>query len=215
VGRLIKQKGIDLLVEAFVEIVGQIPGARLEIIGYGPEKETIQTIVRTNHLEKAVTMIETVPHDELAQVYRRSRVLMLPALIPEGLGMTAAEAGLCGVPTITFGLGGTKEIVLDGRTGLIVEPDREALRDALMRIMTDGDLADELGRNARLFLSDAVAWPKIASRFDSLFREILQAHGNPANRRGIIPTLIIALVTFGYMVKAVIDRPERILSIFK
>jgi glycosyltransferase involved in cell wall biosynthesis len=219
VGRLIKQKGIELLVEVFVDIIKQVPDAKLEIIGYGPEKENIQTVLRTGRLEGSVTMIDTVRHDELAQIYRRSRVLMLPALIPEGLGMTPAEAGLCGVPTITFGLGGTKEIVLDGKTGLVVDPNREALRDGLLRILTDDSLADELGQNARSFFIDVISWPGVVTRFDSLFREVIKNHAGmpqkPLLTSGIIPAAIIVLVTLGYIVKLFMDRFERIMSLFK
>jgi glycosyltransferase involved in cell wall biosynthesis len=218
VGRLIKQKGIDLLLNAFVDTIRQVPDARLEIIGYGPEKANIQTIVRTNHLDESVMIIDTVPHDELAQVYRRARVLVLPSLIPEGLGMTPAEAGLCGVPTITFGLGGTKEIVLNGHTGIVVEPNSGALRDGLLRMLTDNHLADELGRNARTFLLDVISWPKIASRFDSLFREIISIHEkkrSPAAISGFITAVIIIIVTLGYIIKTFMDRFERIVSLFR
>jgi glycosyltransferase involved in cell wall biosynthesis len=220
VGRLIKQKGIDLLVEAFVDILKQVPDAKLEIIGYGPEKENIQTILRASHHEGSVTIIDTVPHDELAQIYRRSRVLMLPALIPERLGMTPAEAGLCGVPTITFGLGGTKEIVLVAKTGLVVEPNSRALRDGLLEILTNDYLADELGRNARSFLLGVISWPKIASRFDSLFRDVIKSHAGNLDRSyskisGIIPAVIITLITLGYVIKTFIDRFERIVSLFR
>jgi glycosyltransferase involved in cell wall biosynthesis len=220
VGRLIKQKGIDLLVEAFVEIVKQVPDAKLEIIGYGPEKESIQAILRSNNLEKSVTMVDAVPHDALPQIYGRSRVLLLPALIPEGLGMTPAEAGLCGVPTLTFGLGGTKEIVINGKTGLIVEPTREALRGGLLKLLTDDALVDELGRNAREFLLDVISWPQIAQKFDKLFCDVVEDHKSKikppmTGATGWIAALLIFSITFGYIIKTFIDRFERIVSLLR
>ncbi len=220
VGRLIRQKGIDLLVSAFVDTVRKIPDAKLELVGYGPEKENIQAILQANQLEKSVTMIDMLPHSELVPVYQRARVLAFPSLIPEGLGMTPAEAGLCGVPTLTFGLGGTGEIVLDGRTGLVVNADRDALSAALLRIMTDDSLADELGRNARSFLTDTVSWTRIANRFDSLFNDIIAAHQEKrkaliSRPAGISAVLIILLVTFGYVIKTFIDRFERIVSLLR
>ena len=220
VGRLIKQKGIDLLVEAFVEIVKQVPDAKLEIIGYGPEKESIQAILKSNSLEKSVIMIDAVPHDALPEIYGRSRVLLLPALIPEGLGMTPAEAGLCGVPTLTFGLGGTSEIVINGKTGLIVEPTREALRDGLLKLLTNDALVNELGRNSREFLLDVISWPKIAERFDKLFRDVVNTHKNKikapmTGSSGWVAALILLAITFGYIVKTFIDRFERIMSFFR
>ena len=218
-------KGVNLIVQykvcaAFVDIVRQIPDAKLELVGYGPEKENIRAILRANNLEKSVTMIDILPHSELVPVYQRARVLAFPSLIPEGLGMTPAEAGLCGVPTLTFGLGGTGEIVIDGRTGLVVNADRDALSASLLRIMTDDSLADELGRNARSFLLDTISWPKIAARFDSLFNDVIGAHEKKrqaplSQAAGISATIIILLVTFGYVIKTFIDRFERIVSLLR
>jgi glycosyltransferase involved in cell wall biosynthesis len=218
VGRLIKQKGIELLVEAFIDITKQHPDAKLEIIGYGPEKENIKAILKAAHLEESVTMMDTVPHDDLPAIYSQSRVLVLPSLIPEGLGMTPAEAGLCGVPTVTFGLGGTSEIVKNNKTGLIVEPNREALRDGLLKLLQNDSLADNLGQNARTFLLDIIPWPKIATSYDLLFRDVIETHKikqSGAQSNAILPILVIFLVTFGYIIKTFLDRFERIVSLIK
>jgi glycosyltransferase involved in cell wall biosynthesis len=218
VGRLIKQKGIDLLIDSFVEIIKQVPDAKLEIIGYGPEKEYIESILQAHHLEKSVTMVDIMSHDDLPAVYARCRVLVLPSLIPEGLGMTPAEAGLCGVPTVTFGLGGTSEIVKDGQTGLIVPATRDGLRDGLLKLLTNDTLADELGQIARLFLNEVISWPNIAAKFDKLFRKVVETHREKTSKsrgRNITIALAILAVTFGYIVKTFFDRFERIVSLFK
>jgi phosphatidylinositol alpha-1,6-mannosyltransferase len=178
VGRLIKQKGIDVLFQAFIDVVREIPEARLDIIGYGPERENIRKLVIAHRLEKSVSIIDMVPHDRLPGIYRRARVLLLPSLIPEGLGMTPAEAGLCGVPTITFGLGGTKEIVLDEETGLIVKPSKEALTRAMIRVLTDDALADSLGANSRRFLTGKIGWQGVAEQFNKLFMDISKGARN-------------------------------------
>jgi glycosyltransferase involved in cell wall biosynthesis len=218
VGRLIKQKGINLLIDSFIDIIKQVPDARLEIIGYGPEREYIESILQAHHLEKSVTIVDIMRHDDLPAVYDRCRVLVLPSLVPEGLGMTPAEAGLCGVPTVTFGLGGTSEIVKDSQTGVIVQPTREALRDGLLKLLTNDSLADQLGQNAKSFLNDIISWPKIAARFDTLFREVVETHRakSPSSRgRNIVIASLILVVTFGYIIKTFFDRFERIVSLLK
>jgi glycosyltransferase involved in cell wall biosynthesis len=218
VGRLIQQKGIDLLIDSFVEIIKQVPDARLEIIGYGPEREYIDSILQAHHLQNSVTIVDILPHDDLPAVYARCRILVLPALIPEGLGMTPAEAGLCGVPTVTFGLGGTSEIVKDGQTGLIVQPTREALRDGLLKLLTNDSLVDELGQNARAFLNNVISWPQIAAKFDKLFRDVIETYQTKTSKskgRNILIASLILVVTFGYIIKTFFDRFERIVSLFK
>jgi len=175
VGRLIAQKGIHLLIDAFAEVVTKLPSARLEIIGYGPEKEHILDVISRKKISEKVILIEAVAHDDLPNIYRKARALVLPSLIPEGLGMTPAEAGLCGIPTVTFGIGGTREIIHDGRTGIIAEQSIDGLSAALIRLLENDEIADSMGKNAREFLQEKMGWRSIASQFDTLFNNIISA----------------------------------------
>lgn len=220
VGRLLPQKGIDLLVNAYVDIVAQFPNARLTIIGYGPERENIARILRAHGLEDQVEMIDRAPHDELPQYYAAARVLALPSLIPEGQGVTPAEAGVCGIPTVTFGLGGTSELVIDGKTALVVEPNQEALASALRKIFSDDGLTDELGRNARTYITENLGWEKISARFDRFLGDLVRSQSEDGNRsfsrRGAYwATLVLAIITISYIIKMFADRMERILGLFR
>lgn len=216
VGRLIRQKGINLLIEAFADVAAAVPDARLEIIGYGPEREAILQMMQSRGIGKNVTLIDMVPHDSLPDIYRRARVLVLPSLIPEGLGMTPAEAGLCGVPAVTFGLGGTGEIVIDGRTGIIPELSAVGLRDALLRIMQDDALADRLGDGAREFLPGKIGWESIAEKFDALFSEAAaEAAPLGRGRASTLATGIIIMATVLYVAKLLFDRFERLMSLIR
>jgi glycosyltransferase involved in cell wall biosynthesis len=87
--------------------------------------------------------------------------------------MTAVEAGACGIPTVTFGLGGTSELVLHEDTGLVVDQNSEALARGLISTLTDNDLVDRLGGNARKKVAERYSWNVISERFDKLFREII------------------------------------------
>ncbi|MEE9553770.1 MAG: glycosyltransferase, partial [candidate division Zixibacteria bacterium] len=86
---------------------------------------------------------------------------------------TAIEAGGCEVPTITFGLGGTSEFVVNGKTGVIVKPDTGALAEGLIKILEDVDFADGLGKSAREAVIERYAWPVVSGRFDRLFRSLV------------------------------------------
>ncbi|OGC96538.1 MAG: hypothetical protein A2W25_02580 [candidate division Zixibacteria bacterium RBG_16_53_22] len=218
VGRLISQKGINLLIDAFGEIVKKIPDARLEIIGYGPEKANILDSISRKGVAERVFLVDAVPHDGLAEIYRRARILALPSLIPEGLGMTPAEAGLCGVPTVTFGLGGTREIIQDGRTGIIAEQSAKGLYSALIRLMEDDALADLMGGNAAEFLREKIGWHAVAARFDSLFSEAVSSSGSRNGISGAASKVAIGailIITLTYVVKLFLDRFERLMGLFK
>lgn len=179
-GRLIEQKGIFVLLDAFKRVLSDVPEAELEIIGYGPEIDGLIRRVKDLRMENSVRLCDRVRYDELPERYRSARALALPSLIPEGLGMSAVEAGACGIPTVTFGLGGTSELVLHEDTGLVVEKSRDALAEGLVRILTDDDLADRLGENARKKVAEQYSWDILSKKFDRLFKEII---GEPAKSK--------------------------------
>jgi glycosyltransferase involved in cell wall biosynthesis len=173
-GRLIEQKGVDVLIDAFSSVLKAVPEAELEIIGYGPERDALVRKIRESRMQDSVSLCDRVSYDELPERYGGARVLVLPSLIPEGLGMTAVEAAACGIPTVTFGLGGTSELVVDGETGLVVEQGKESLAESLISILTDDDLADRLGENARRKVAGQYSWDVLSTKFDRLFREIVR-----------------------------------------
>ncbi|UCE66074.1 MAG: glycosyltransferase family 4 protein [Candidatus Zixiibacteriota bacterium] len=174
IGRLIKQKGAGILLEAYRQVRDSFPEAELEIIGCGPEKTPLLEIVESLDLSKKITFYDAVGHDKLIEKYRSARILALPSLIGEGFGMSVAEAASCGVPTITFGLGGTGELVVDGETGLIVNQNSKSLAGGLKRLFADDGLSDDLGRQARKRIVDHYSWDIIADKFDRFFGDILK-----------------------------------------
>lgn len=173
-GRLIEQKGIVVLLDAFSSVLRKVPEAELEIIGYGLEKDRLKRKVIELRMENSISINDRVRYDELPEKYRSARALALPSMIPEGLGMSAVEAGACGIPTVTFGLGGTKELVLHEDTGLVIDQSTEALAEGLIKILTDDDLVDRLGENARKKVTGQYSWDVISEKFDGLFREIIK-----------------------------------------
>lgn len=144
-GRLSPEKGVDLLVRA----VGSLPDARLTVVGDGPERDPLGRLaddvapgrVRfTGQQDRAGTLA----------LVRAARVAVLPARWYENQPMGVLEAMASGVPVVVTGLGGSPELVTDGRTGRIVPPeDVPALAAALARLLADPELAETWGAAAR------------------------------------------------------------------
>jgi glycosyltransferase involved in cell wall biosynthesis len=174
IGRLISQKGVEILLDAFIAIREKIPDARLEIIGYGPEKSNLASRIEAAGMRDVVSLCDPVGYDMLPDKYRSARALALPSIKPEGFGITSVEAAACGVPTVTFGLGGTKESVRHLQTGIVVENSMKALSEGLTRILTDDALADRLGESARISARERYSWTVISEKFDKLFREVIE-----------------------------------------
>ena len=102
VGRLIKEKNTDLLIHAVHILISEFPAIRLTIIGDGPERDSITTLVKDLSLEKNVCLYGFTPdHDEVIARLKSSQVFVLPSS-REGFGIAALEALACGIPVVTI-----------------------------------------------------------------------------------------------------------------
>jgi glycosyltransferase involved in cell wall biosynthesis len=154
VGRLVVRKGADLLLKVFKELIAEVPGAELDIVGDGPEAGPLRELARKIGVEDRVRFHGALTGTPLYDLFVRSDVLVMPSRTTkgdvEGFGTVFIEAGLFGKPSVATRTGGIPEAVIDEETGLLVpEDDEGALTVALRRILTDPDLRRRLGASAR------------------------------------------------------------------
>lgn len=148
--RLTREKGVDVLLQAFTLIAGDVPDALLEIAGDGPERGALERMAGELGIAERVRFHGWIPADGMPGFYCRSLVAVLPSRVEEGLGMVLVEAGLAGCALVGSDLGGIREMVQPGRTGILVPPeDPEALAVALRTLLGEADEASRLGANAR------------------------------------------------------------------
>lgn len=160
IGRLVGDKGINELIEAFVKLHEEFPDTRLLLVG-GKEQdldplktETLKTINEHTGIE-AVGVQKDVRPWLLA-----SDVFVLPSY-REGFPNVVIEAGAMGKPSIVTDINGSREIIVEGRNGTIVPPrDSEALLHAMRRMVTNPQRTKAMADEAR---------PMIASRFEQSF----------------------------------------------
>jgi glycosyltransferase involved in cell wall biosynthesis len=140
-GRLSEEKGVLELVEA-------ARGLPLVVAGDGPLR---------NRVPGALGF---VPHDELSRLYDRAAIVVCPSR-REGFGVVCAEAMAHGRPVVATAVGGLRDLVVDGETGVLVPPgDVPALRAALERLLADRDLRRRLGSAARERAGAAFSWER-------------------------------------------------------
>ena len=141
--RLHHQKGHVHLLEA----AALVPEARFVIVGDGPERETLEALARTLGVESRVRFLGY--REDIAQLLASCDLFVLPSLY-EGLPISVLEAMAAGKPVIATAIGGTREAVIDGVTGLLVPPaDSRALAAGIRRVIADGSLALRLGESGR------------------------------------------------------------------
>ena len=162
VGRLVKDKGINELVEAFTKLYDKYTNVRLLLVGkYEAELDPLKQ--ETLDRIKALPAIEAVgPQygDDLLAHYAASDCFVFPSY-REGFPNTVIEAGAMGLPSIVTDINGAREIIIHGENGVIIpSKDADAIYHAMEQMMLDKKKAKAMADNAR---------PLIASRFEQSF----------------------------------------------
>jgi glycosyltransferase involved in cell wall biosynthesis len=149
-GRLVREKGTDVLVRAFARVVKELPDARLLLAGEGPERNRLKKLISNLKLSQSISMLGHLPHPELERKFSTVWVQAVPSLWEEPFGNVAAESMMRGTTVVASNSGGLTEIVQDGQTGILVPPgDEVALAEALVSLLRNRDLSDRMGRAGR------------------------------------------------------------------
>jgi len=168
VGRLNKQKGVEVLLHALSRIEDTSIG--LDVIGDGEDREALVALAGALGLGDRVTWHGALPQPELVEFYRGAAALVVPSL-DEGLGLVAVEAQLCETPVVAFESGGLPDIVQHDRTGILVhEVDAGALAAALVSLLSRDDRGASLGAAARLHALATFAPESVARRYAEIYR---------------------------------------------
>ena len=154
VGRLVKRKGMDVLLVAFRSLLDLLPGSRLEIVGDGPEKGNVISMIAKLGLTSSVTLTGTLKGRALHERFANADLFVMPSRATErdveGFGTVFLEAGLFGKPVIGTLSGGVPEAVQDGVTGYLVKEDRpEDLSAKMFELLTNVELAEKMGNAGR------------------------------------------------------------------
>jgi len=147
VGRLDRQKGVDVLLEAMDRLAERNCAVRLVLAGDGPQRAMVAERLSHSRAGRLTRMLGFV-HD-VAGVLSAADVLVAPSRW-EGFGLAAAEAMAAGLPVIATRVAGLSEIVSDGQTGLLIPPDDPAaLAERIEKLACDPGLRERLGRSGR------------------------------------------------------------------
>lgn len=163
VGRVKRYKRVDHVLRAFRLVKGEVPYARLVIVGDGDYLPVLKRMRERLGLSNVV-FTGRVSEEEKVRLMGSSWIVASTSLI-EGWGMTVTECAACGTPAVAYDVAGLRDSVKNGETGLLVEDgDVEALGEAIVRVLKDEELRLRLSRNALEYAKE-FSWDKTAEEF--------------------------------------------------
>ena len=199
-GRLSPEKGVHTILEAFSNVLDRHPDAELDVVGpdsippfrevddarTGRRFDDLREFYTTPNLygrhlrEKAsrcsansVRFIGAVSHSETVDYYQGADVFLFPSIWDEPFGLPVIEAMAAGLPVVSTRVGAIPEIVIDGVTGLLVEPgDSVALAAAVARLLDDEPLRAAMGAAGRARAEERFSWRQHIDQWVSLYEEL-------------------------------------------
>lgn len=172
-GYLVRVKGARVLVQAFAKVKEQLPEARLLIAGQGPESRALQELISNLDLASSVSLLGHLTRDEMERRFAGAWVQAVPSLWEDPFSNGAAEAMMRGTAVVASASGSLNEMIDEGQTGLLFKPgDVDALAAALLRLLQNRSLAEEMGRAGRKkalsFFSEETYVDKVVNLYERM-----------------------------------------------
>lgn len=169
VGRLVPEKGLMYLFKAMQSVAKEKRNAKLMVIGDGPLKTRLISWVRKMGLYGRILFLGSLDRAKVAEILSKSSIFAFPSL-REGMPLSVLEAMACGLPVVGFNIPGLKDVVEDGRTGLLV-PTRnsELLSNAILSLLKNEALRENLSENARRTAVERYSLKMMVTRLDRLY----------------------------------------------
>jgi len=169
-GRLVTDKGFDLLLLAFAAVLRHFPRTRLVLAGEGEARPALERLAGSLSIREAVEFVGPVRPADVPALLNRASVVVVPSRWDEPFGLVALEAALMQRPVVAARAGGLVEAVEHERTGLLIEKENPAeLSEALIRLLADSGAADRMGVAARTRAIERFGWARCVDAYERLY----------------------------------------------
>lgn len=178
VGRLVAKKGHRYALEAIALLKPRFPGLRYLIAGDGPLRDALEAQVRDLGIGDVVEFLGARRDQEVAALYRRASVFVLPSVTApdgdmEGQGLVLQEAQASALPVVSTLHNGIPDGVLDGESGFLVpEKDPAALADRIGALLDDAEKRERMGRAGRTFVAGRYDIPVLTRDLVDLYSRL-------------------------------------------
>lgn len=174
VGNVLKTKGVFELLEAFYLLMKKLPDIYLIFIGDGRETKVLLKKAARTGIRNRTIFVGYRPHGEIPHWLSMADVLVLPSY-SEGLPTVIVEAMACQRAVIATRVGGIPETIVDGQSGILVEPrDSVTLMEAMEKVARDKDLRLKMGNIGRQIVTEKFSWDKNIRKLTDIYKGIMR-----------------------------------------
>ncbi|GEM_PF-1413296 len=177
VGALDQRKGIFKLIDAFTEALTSVKSLHLVIIGSGPSEEELKKYVFETGIRENITVLPWTDNKDLPGYFSNSDIFIYLSQRYRGweeqFGYSIAEASSSGIPVISTRTGSIEDLVTDGQTGILVDPDdSRGIVSAILKLAEDRNLRISMGNAGREHIKNNFSHEIIAKKLENFLRNI-------------------------------------------
>jgi len=178
VGRLSKEKGASVLLEATKLIKVSVPDIIVDIVGDGPDRDMLISLSKHLGIEKNIRFVGNIPHDKIEDFYKKCTLLIVPSVCSDNFPTVCIEAMSVGRPTIGSNVGGIPELVDDGNTGFLVQPDNpRQIAAKTIHLLSDSNLIKVMSEKA-VTKSKSLSLDENVNSLEQLYKKIVASSRN-------------------------------------
>lgn len=172
VGRIVYHKGLEYFVRSAKHLG---PDVKHLLVGTGEFRPELERIIEEEGLENKVMFAGRVPNKDLADYYAATDVFVLPSVSRlEAFGIVALEAMASGTPVIVSDIPGVREVIVEGKHGLLAEPmNSRDLAGKIRTILRNPEMAEKMGKNGRKRVVNKFTWEKVADDIMEIYESLV------------------------------------------
>ncbi|MCP3895992.1 MAG: glycosyltransferase family 4 protein [Bacteroides sp.] len=172
-GRLVKEKGFDIFLQAASRLKKVFPEWHFTIAGDGVERLKLEDQCRELGLDEKAMFTGWVAPSDIYEWIDTCSLVVVPSKWQEPFGITALQAMQRGRPVVASNAGGLSEVVVHGKTGVVVKPDNpELLADAIEHMVTDPEKLYKFGESALHRANSIFSWKTCVNEYENIYWQV-------------------------------------------
>jgi len=181
VARLVEKKGVEYGIQALAKLTIKFPNIEYNIAGDGPLKKALNDLITNLKINNNVKLLGWKTQDEISRLMGQADIFLAPSVTgkdgdQEGIPVVLMEAMARGLPVISTFHSGIPELVIDGKTGLLVnERDEDALAEKLKHLITHPEVRERMGQESRKYIENNYDINKLNGKLLEIYMELINS----------------------------------------